>query len=235
MFDYQLLAEKGLNIYSVLNLKDLPDSLIENLKREIDNFEHYTQILLIGNTGTQLWKQVASIIEQSNEQNPIDNYSKKWTKKILSNCLQSSDFEFVFPSKNSIGLQQLGKIAGWHFDSPIKVGVNSTWGSWFAYRAVVLAKSNFPQQKLNSSSPCKTCIEKPCISACPVNAVFADQFILKDCLSFRVEKSSPCNNKCLSRLACPIAIDHQYPIEQIQYHYGHSFEMIKKFQKVLNE
>jgi epoxyqueuosine reductase len=31
----------------------------------------------------------------------------------------------------------------------------------------------------------------------------------------------------LARLACPIAPEHQYDLEQVQYHYGRSLQMIR--------
>ncbi|MCF6192987.1 MAG: hypothetical protein L3J46_01485, partial [Kangiellaceae bacterium] len=109
------------------------------------------------------------------------------------------------------------------------VGINSKWGTWFAYRVIILAKANFKINEPSSAlSACKSCISKPCLSACPVSELDNDLIDINNCTEYRVNKASNCRNKCLARLACPIKKEHQYSDEQINYHYSLSMKMIER-------
>ena len=77
---------------------------------------------------------------------------------------------------------------------------------------------------------CDTCIDKPCMSACPAQAVLGiGQFDFNGCAGHRHQPGSGCADRCLSRLACPIAPEQRYPIEQVQYHYSLSLSAIREW------
>jgi epoxyqueuosine reductase QueG len=110
--------------------------------------------------------------------------------------------------------------------------VNQVWGSWFAYRVVVLADTEFePTSPLTAASPCHSCTEKPCLSACPAEALEHGDFSLKLCIDYRLREHSQCKAQCLARLACPIAPEHRYSMEQINYHYGRSMQTIEEYNR----
>jgi ferredoxin len=170
-----------------------------------------------------------------------------------------SDYKIVYPKHQPpffhLNLQSFGELAGWHHSSPFKVGINTDVGSWFAYRLLILANTEFkPSSKVNSQSPCVSCPSshhdqvldlqtdltdqsnsnsqldsypqsvqqtKPCVKQCPVNAL-TDQgdYDWKLCFNYRKQKHSLCQDRCLARMACPVAQQHAYTLEQIQYHYN---------------
>ena len=76
----------------------------------------------------------------SNETDLIDSFSidvvKSYFEQELSNC----NYHLLYPSPvRNIPLQALGKLAGWHHASPFRIGINANYGSWYAYRVVILA------------------------------------------------------------------------------------------------
>jgi hypothetical protein len=118
-------------------------------------------------------------------------------------------------------------LAGWHHAAPFMVGVDITWGPWWAYRAALLADSDFcASGAVDRTSPCAGCAKRPCISACPAGAMDAGHFALESCLAFRRQAASPCAFTCLAREACPVGAEHRYDAAQLRHSYGQSLSML---------
>jgi len=222
--DFTLLDEAGLNLQAVFNIADLPCELADEIRRRVDPERQYRQLILVGHGGKRLWSELQASGASSDD--PIDDYSR--TK--LGQCLAGVDHTIIYPAGDSIGLQALGKLAGWHHASPFMVGINATWGSWYAYRAVALTDTDFaPTPRIVDSSPCVTCRAKPCIAACPADALSGDAFDLKKCITHRKQPASSCRETCLARTACPVASEHRYCDEQIRHTYSISMRMIEQY------
>ena len=225
IFDNTALKEAGLNLHAIFNLDCLPKKIRSELQSLCKDLNAYRQLILIAHGGQKLWTMIQPNLAGSDH--PIDEYSTDIVTKLCKNHAEIKDYKVIYPSQSPIGLQSLGELAGWHHPSPFRVGINQQWGSWFAYRAVVLTDSDFQTtEKINDTSPCNTCEEKSCIASCPGKAL-EKEFSLQKCLSYRKTADSLCKDRCLARMACPIAEAHQYPLEQIQYHYGISMKMIE--------
>jgi ferredoxin-like protein FixX len=133
-------------------------------------------------------------------------------------------------SSSPVPLVALGTLAGWHHGSPFRVGINAAFGSWFAYRALVLADSDFAvTAPLTAPSPCDSCADKPCITACPAGAVGTDTFEAPACFGHRLQAGSDCAARCRARAACPVASEHRYSEAQTAYHYGRSLESLRRY------
>ncbi|WP_196140988.1 hypothetical protein [Aliikangiella sp. G2MR2-5] len=225
--DWRKLDKLGLNLQAVLDLKDLPDDLLAQLKQCCNKNEEFNKLLLVGHAGKKLWEKVKYKVSQ--ETHAIDQYSMSHVENFLQDAVGKNNFEMIFPSTHSVGLQKLGELAGWHFASPFRVGINNQWGSWYAYRAAALVKANWTT-KIESElgSPCLNCEEKPCIGACAGDALEGEALSLNKCLDYRKLAGSRCVDRCLARMTCPVAHQHRYELEQIQYHYGRSIKFINK-------
>lgn len=202
---------------------------MSQISANTNRLENFTQLILIGHGGQLMWEKLHETPIASSE--PIDSYSRYHVENFFSEQLATDDFELIFPAlfENNvpIGLQALGEMAGWHYPSPFGIGVNDQWGSWFAYRAVVLAKSHYlPSVVSKSQSPCQSCGLKPCIKRCPAKALKGEKLDLDACISYRSQTDSNCKDCCIARMSCPVALPHQYKIEQIKYHYGRSLKTI---------
>lgn len=227
-FNQHFFDDKGLNIHAIINLKNVPTSILQTLQGSGIDTHNYCQLILLGHLGKKLWQKVSADNGVTN--NPIDDYTLKSIYKYFENYHTATDYEIVYPGESVIGLQQLGEYSGWHYPSPFKVGINALWGSWFAYRAVVLANTNFKETKnLKTESPCNSCKDTNCISACPAKALENTEFNFQSCINYRKQPDSLCKNNCLSRIGCPVGSEYRYTDDQISYHYGVSMKTIEEF------
>ena len=152
-------------------------------------------------------------------------------------------------SAEVVPLQTLGRLAGWHHASPLGIGLHPEKGLWFAYRAVLVladgtgldttATSRQPRQAIPTEqkdvdqkelwSICERCSDKPCLSACPADALrFAEAPQMESCSRYRLAETSACKETCLARLACPVGLEHRYETQQIAYHYRYSLLQMRQ-------
>jgi hypothetical protein len=151
-------------------------------------------------------------------------------RTLVRRALPGQRCRILFPGEQPIGLQALGKLAGWHQPSPIMVGVDVEWGSWYAYRAVAIADTDFtPSPPLHERSPCPACAPRTCIATCPADALQAGQFDLDACSRYRLQPDSACAHGCLARQACPAGAEHRYDPEQIRHSYSRSLAVIRRY------
>lgn len=231
--NFDLLNSNGLNMQAVFNLSLLPEAMQATLTEQVAGFSNYSQLILIGHGGKQMWEALQAS-EHRGATDPIDNFSMDRVAQWLAESHPATAYEFIYPASHSIvPLQALGALAGWHHASPFRIGINQTWGSWFAYRVAVLADTNIkPTTDLTTDSPCLSCSDKPCLSACPAQALVDSELSLlslQHCVGYRLQEASSCKKQCLSRLSCPVATGHRYTLEQINYHYGRSLQSIKEY------
>lgn len=228
-FNSQYFKEKGLNIQAVFNISDLPVSLLKGIDGLDVNTDDFNQLIVIGHLGRELWscvKQTQFVLKD----NPIDSFSVQAVRGFFDFYWPNHKYEILYPGDAVIGLQQLGVLSGWHHASPFKVGINNKWGTWFAYRAVVISKTNFPTTSfVESISPCISCKDQVCISACPANALDNGELNFNGCIDYRKQEKSICKDVCLARVNCPVGSEYRYTDEQINYHYGVSMKTIEEF------
>ena len=228
VFKNTLLSRRGLNLQAVFNISELPAEIVEVLALECKSLTDFRQLILLGHGGGTLWESLKQ--EKFQSENPIDDFTLKLIKTHFSENGAGSCHHILYPGDSGVGLQRLGKLAGWHNSSPFMVGINQTWGSWYAYRAFLLTDTDFPvTTPIQNESPCHRCEHKVCFSHCPGMAVQEEGFSLQKCIDYRKQDSSQCKTQCLARSSCPVAAEQRYTDEQIQYHYTQSMKTIEQF------
>ena len=217
----------GLNLLAIFDWESLPDGIRDSLLQQTDGAP-YRQVLLFGHGGTALWSHVRHQVDR--DPDPIDDYAVGVAATFMDQQAPGADYRILYPADVcGSPLLALGELAGWHNPSPFLLGVNATWGSWFAYRALVVADSYLPTTPpMSEQSPCLGC-PAPCISACPAGAVNHTAFDMNACAKHRLQSDSSCAETCLSRTACPVAEEHRYSDEQLCYHYRRSRETIRRW------
>jgi hypothetical protein len=220
------LNDAGLNRQHVFNLAELPADLLAPLEPAV----HERQLILFGHAGRRLWECVQA--EGIRTAHPIDEYSVRTVEAWLAQALPDARVRFVFPQHTQhIGLQRLGAIAGWHRPAPFMVGIDAVWGSWFAYRAAILTDTALPaSMPVDNGYPCPSCTAKPCITACPANALASGRLDLQACMAGRLATGSSCALHCLARSACPVGAEHRYAESQILHSAAGSLATIRRYQ-----
>jgi len=227
------LRTSGFNLLAVFELAELPDRIRSTITRLGIVPGRYQRLVLLGNSGGECWsalKRAVGTVSSAESDHPLDQFSILNVEQTVRDYWGNATIEILYPGEPSVSLQQLGRLAGWHHDSPLGIGIHEVHGLWFAYRAAFLIDVPLPLAKEpETPSPCETCRVRKCVDACPAGAVrFASPIDMDACISFALAANSPCRAACLAREACPVATRDRYSREQITYHYGRAIAAIKR-------
>ncbi len=227
-FDNALLNSVGLNRQAVFNIDELPAEITAAVRASCTADRSYRQLILIGHAGRKLWESVIASVIRSED--PIDDFTVQTVRRWLAQAYPQNTYEIVYPGTQAIGLQRLGQLAGWHHASPFMVGIDREWGSWYAYRALVVADTRFePSKPTRSEHPCAACQHQVCVANCPAAAFDREQFDLAKCIGYRKQEGSSCKATCLARISCPVGSSHRYCDEQIHHTYSGSMRAIERY------
>ena len=224
------LDQVGLNLCASFSISELPDTIKASLPKNSE--QHYNSLLLVGTKGGKFWKYLQQINQP--EGHPFDSISLSMTQRIFAKSYSGVRTYCLYPgSEYVVPLQQLGHIVGWGRPSILGLDINQQYGTWFAYRTVLLVAESLPQTPRAETQPvCEVCVDKPCRRACPVGAVQSiGNFNIAACGDFRVQDNSRCVSKCLARLACPVGIEYRYSSEQLAHHSSFSLASIKRYRE----
>jgi hypothetical protein len=69
-------------------------------------------------------------------------------------------------------------------------------------------------------SPCDSCIDRPCLTACPVDAFTSAGYDVSSCVAhIAAPAGADCvSNGCLARRACPVGVQYRHLPEQARFH-----------------
>lgn len=217
----------GLEVFGVFDTRELPDEIARVLDRAGVERSVFRQLILVGHVGRELWAALASSGVRSDD--PIDDYSVRIIEEHFAARFPGRRYRILYPGGDALlPLQRLGALAGVHHATPFMVGIDQRWGTWFAYRAVVVADTDLPTtERHDSPSPCASCATRVCVESCPAGALGGELFDLKTCIAYRRRRDSACRETCIARTSCPVGAEHRYDEAQLRYHYGRSLRTIE--------
>jgi hypothetical protein len=229
----QFLADSGLNMVAIFDVAKLPAPICDPLRADGVAIERYRSLVVTANGGTAFWRAAQAYGMRG--ENPVDTFSRHLADRFVAEHLHCDEALHLFPGHYAIALQRLGALAGWHHPSPLGLGIHTEFGLWFAYRSAFLVKQPLPPTVAQpSASPCASCVDKPCVAACPPEAVRAEHALaLTTCIDFRMRRESICTAQCLARAACPVGAEHRYEDEQTAYHARHSLASLRRYRAAL--
>lgn len=222
-----MLDEAGLNRQHVFDLRRLPAELLMPLSMR----GHERQLILFAHAGRRLWDRVRA--KGMRGADPIDEYSVRTVSNWCARALPRARHRFVYPcglpEGRHLGLQRLGELAGWHHPTPLRIGIDTRWGSWFAYRAAILTDTDLPATPAQDHGhPCRSCTVRTCITACPAHALDSGELDSRACQRQRLAEGSPCALACPSREACPVGAEHRYDESQVRHGAAVSLAAIRR-------
>lgn len=184
------------------------------------SFSANSHIKLIGSTGPNLWSAFKRSLEFSDgKPQPLDRY----TKRELTRIAASRECLVVFPFEGPpyYPFQQWAARCGGFSQSPLGVFAHSEFGPWAGFRAAYIVAGQPSRPALEAGAgPCGNCVEKPCISACPVDAIsLSGGYDVPRCRTHLASSQSlDCWSGCLARRACPFGSEHAQAPENARFH-----------------
>ncbi len=174
-------------------------------------------VVLVGHVGGAMWPAFGA--GRRDEPNPLD----AWSKRVVDPVAKALGALAVYPSDRPYRpFQQWAQRAEPVHASPLGILIHSQWGLWHAYRAALLFYEPVEGLPLRSeaASPCVSCVEKPCLTACPVSAFDGTRYDVTACGTHLLAGNDPhcADLGCGARDACPVAPDMRFPDEQVRFH-----------------
>ncbi|GGB01158.1 ferredoxin [Brucella endophytica] len=177
-------------------------------------------VVLVGHAGSSIWPHFMRwrAEEGRGQADPLDT----WSKQVLGEAAEKLGARAVFPSdKPWLPFQQWAQRAEGLKPSPLGLLIHPVYGLWHAYRGALLFDEviDFPDRP-EPDHPCEWCMDKPCLSACPVDAFDGAGFAVARCRDYLVtDAGGACRTSgCLARLACPVGRDYAYDTAQQRFH-----------------
>ena len=172
-------------------------------------------VILVGNAGPDMFRRFARERDIASEK--IDD----WTRGVMEGLASDLSAQVVFPfDKPPLPFLTWARRAGAGHVSPLGLNIHPTYGLWHAFRAALLFPVAFdlPMQSAGAH-PCETCADKPCLTACPVNAFDGTTYNVAACASHigSPEGKDCMTGGCLARRACPVGTGFTYPPVQAQF------------------
>lgn len=186
-------------------------------------------VVMIGNVGGAIWPRFRA--EQRRVTDPLDD----WTRRLLEPIAAEFGAGYVHPSDEPfVPVQRWAQRADDVFESPIGLLIHPDHGLWHAYRGAFL----FPDPVADlptvgrRTSPCSTCTDQPCRTACPVDAFVTTasdddgagaRLVGYDHERCRDHVRSGHEPRCLTagcaaRRACPVNAAGHYDVDQMTFH-----------------
>ena len=174
-------------------------------------------VVIVGNAGAGMWKVFNR--RAPSGPNPLDG----WSRAVLERVAERHDADVVMPSDGPpfAPFQRWAMRAEPVSASPLGILIHSEWGLWHGYRGALLLPTEiaFPHHE-SVASPCDQCVDKPCLSACPVHAFKRNQHLVDECAAhLATQEGKTCMGRgCLARHACPVGKAAYPGTEQAAFH-----------------
>jgi hypothetical protein len=177
-------------------------------------------LVLIGNVGSGLWPVFSRSPEaKDGAPHPLD----RWTRRVLAETAAEVDATPFFPfgAPPYLPFQRWAMRAEPVAPSPLGVLIHPDYGLWHAYRgALAFAERLSLPPRVERARPCDSCANRPCLSACPVNAFTDRGYDVPACIGHICGPvGSECmGGGCLARRACPVGANFTYGKQQAMFH-----------------
>ena len=150
--------------------------------------------------------------------NPIDRFSKR----ILNGMAGALKGRCEFPSDGPpyAPFISWAQASGQFWQSPTGMLVHAHAGLMISIRGALIVPQILPAIA-PQDSPCSRCDLRPCINACPVNALSDQHFYDVPACKTHIASTagSACmTDGCATRLACPISQSFDRPLSQSAFH-----------------
>ena len=178
--------------------------------------EDAKSVVLIGNVGPAMFQRF--VRERDPRRDSLDDWTRQTVDRLARALGAGAIYPFDAPAHPFL---RWGQRAGAGQGSPLGLNIHPVFGLWHAYRAALL----FPTvlelpTPVDAAHPCDTCVDKPCLTGCPVSAFDGVGYNVAGCVQhLSREAGHAClSGGCLARRACPVGREFAYMPRQAQFH-----------------
>jgi len=177
-------------------------------------------LYLVANLGRAMWPAFSRSPEFADgAPHPLD----RWTGRVLRRVAGDAGAVALFPFGGPpwLPFQRWAMRGGTVAASPLGILIHPEYGLWHAYRGAIAFDRRLALPETDPRPrPCDSCLDRPCLSACPVKAFKPEGYDVAGCREHvGGEAGNRCRDGgCLARLACPAGQEHAYPPAQMAFH-----------------
>ncbi len=234
----RILSPYGLNLVGVTTVGAY-DAVVPPSHRAPPGTDPAGAIVVIGNGGGAFWSAYRRHFERHPEdadrEHPLDDYTAMVMQHealpLLRRLGVRAELRLPFDANAPLlSFVHLAEAAGLGRRSLLGVLVHPEYGPWMALRGALLVDVALVAPRPAAGfDPCPSCVERPCLEACPGGAVSHPAgWDVPRCIAFRVEQAAenPCRDRCHARVACVYGRRHRYPDEALAYHQRRAFAVM---------
>ncbi len=190
-----------------------------------------TELVLVGHVGSSHWRHFVSSAEyREGLPDPLDRWSRRVGTLIATRTGGCALYPFEGPP--FLPFQRWAMRADPALSaSPLGLLIHPRKGLWQAYRfalALPAARTDryasraqaASRDPVDSADVCARCVERPCLAACPADAVREPLYDWSACIAYlRVASADDeCRKSgCRSRRACPVGVALSYDAEHARF------------------
>lgn len=174
-------------------------------------------LVLLGPAEPGFWPHVTAQPEFiDGRPDPLD----RWSRRVIHALALAVNGTAYYPFG-----EPLRPFFSWAIESgrawrsPVQLLVHDRAGLMVSYRgAVLLPEAHDPRS--GRKSPCTSCMDKPCLTACPARALTGDGYDLAACNAYLDTDAGSTNllRGCAVRRACPVSENYGRLEEQSAFH-----------------
>ncbi len=174
-------------------------------------------IHLFGPHPVRFWPLFAASDEFSDgAADPLD----RWSKRVIGQLAADVGGAAIFPSDGPPYPPFLdwAQKTGQAWISPVGLMIHARAGLWLSFRGAIRVAGQRDDADVNHS-PCATCAQKPCQSACPFDAMAGDGYDVAKCHAWLDGADGDCMAAgCAIRRACPVSQSYGRVKAQSAFH-----------------
>lgn len=175
-------------------------------------------VILLGPHEPGFWAVFSNSAEYlDGAPDPLD----RWSKRVIGALATAWGGVALFPSDGPPYPPFLAwaVASGRAWSSPLGMLVHDRAGLMVSYRGVVRVPGLLPLPA-TSQNPCDSCTDRPCRSACPVDALSSNGYDTEKCHTYlRTDPGRDCLTQgCAARRACPLSASYGRLPQQSAFH-----------------
>lgn len=176
-------------------------------------------LVLLGPMAQGFWPHVTAQPEFTDgAPDPLDRWSARVIGALAAQWGGAALLPFEGPPWLPFQNWALKTARAWI--SPVAMLVHDTAGLMLSYRGAIALGQHLALPPAPKTSPCASCRDAPCLSACPAGALGRGGYDVAACHDWlATTPGKACMTAgCAARRACPISISHNRPAAQSAYH-----------------